>query len=1497
MKLHRILFLSLLLGCFVVHADDTALKALTDQAPLIKPQADGVVFLNVEAAALISVGGRQPKLINQEGGTLKVEKGTLATWNADQELPFWRIELPKAGRYRVVLNHATNIERESTAEISFRGKRRQAITSPVDSTGSWDIFASTTLGEVDLDAGETVVEYRPTRWINAQWVIKIADIRLIPLDGVQRLASSVHALLEKLGVNTDQEVMAVQQQYDLAKKRNAENRVDLNRNFSTYTSYQQFLKFDEATTHSSADLEKEKELARKLDAIQQEKLKSLSTGDALSEADRDNLKAYFAAAGAVLDGSTRSYPKIYFLPVIDTSSNGVTRAGYKPLFPTGHFEDLQFQQIDTTLPPVTLKLSPPADLPERKARFDARDSDDGIAVLCRDFYAKIKPETPGLENFSRLYQAGHYQEALDAYRTYFFDKLAQPEKYGAHTENILFELTRDRGKGHLLFRPNPTVLDYNLHDCAVAEFNHQLLVGQVGPPGSVCWAPPDMGPPAATYRLSPSVSKDFLKSDRGIELLRENQFFRRITFLPSDREEYFTGGFFPALLFSYALSGNKDHLDRWSAYADDWTMNSAEDEENCPSTPRLATELETQKVRATFTLMRIILDERPDFAHDLNSATLVRLLMHFEEDYAPYVFRAKRTEQANWGMMGISHALDVANFLPEFRASDYMMREAWRLWNMDIIQYHTLDGEDIESWDTGHQIVFNLFSNDSVPFVNLPASNLEKIRYWDGMKTGMRNLLVHISPAGFYWPPETAHLDLDHNDLRYRWLKPDLAGRFALNRIVDEKGAQQRINAILGDGKASSLGDPPQTSDFSPYASMAYLRDSWQPAADDFILQDFRDRCQALEDCGRGMYQLSAGSRVILKGQSLAVDGRPDNRFYGKIPTGGKTDYCAEAGSHVSSDRFYTSAQFDFAEATQDSPFAHPRLPTAPGLFGIYRSTADGQDDPSPVTDVVDHRHIFHMRGSGAWIVSDRIENKGKTPHDYAQFVALPARLPSDGFADRVRLLDADHYPLIEEDPSQGRVRSANPGLENVSTYFIGPTQLTFGNRLDQGTKLETISQPVLKVLKAELAKGRTSTQVSQDQGQRPFAASWNGAGNQSLLTVHYSMPISLGLSAPFANDLSKFEAIHGHGKLVGCHLITPKGVEVWFESGPDLVNALSCGPLSADAEALMVTKQEGQIRGLLLGGKTVRIKGRKVSLNASDCEFSVDSEGSFAEIAPIRHAIDTVQVLPKGDVFTDEAKVSFAIPTQDTNDIEFHYTLDGSDPTLDSKLYDKPFTITETALVKVRPFRKGLKATPWVDNGTDSGVTVSALFRREAPLPPVRDVANLQPGLNYHYFEGPWPRLFTYAGIDGLLKPKKSGNVASLLDPKETEALRQTDRSYAIRYEGYIQVPATNVYAFYAPDPLYETTMDAGYDLRVFVDGHEWYPTPALHSRNVWNVALEKGLHSISVAYVDYRRKTFRNEYWMEWQPEEMWKGTPALEISSADLPRQAIPTGWFVH
>ena len=84
--------------------------------------------------------------------------------------------------------------------------------------------------------------------------------------------------------------------------------------------------------------------------------------------------------------------------------------------------------------------------------------------------------------------------------------------------------------------------------------------------------------------------------------------------------------------------------------------------------------------------------------------------------------------------------LHVAGLLHEFKAMDYFRRETWRLWQSNMIQHRTLDGENIEAWDEGHNSIDIGFAGSTIPYVALPeeADALALTRFWDHIRTNQK---------------------------------------------------------------------------------------------------------------------------------------------------------------------------------------------------------------------------------------------------------------------------------------------------------------------------------------------------------------------------------------------------------------------------------------------------------------------------------------------------------------------------------------------------------------------------------------------------------------------------------------------------------------------------------------------------------------------------------------------------------------------------------------
>ena len=1456
-------------------------------APLIQPQPDGVLVLNIEAAAIVKGTGKQALFVNGGGGMLQVDRGRITRWAGDSERPTWRVKIASSGLFRAIITRVTPPGREGVASIQFSGQRRGAVTRRIETSGGGDKSQPFEMGEINLDAGEYVVEFRPVSWTSPFEFSQLADIRLIPLDPLRQTARGGNDAIRKLDIDRlppvaelVAKVGKLQQELDVL---NQESR---RRDFTGFTDYQQFLDHDRIPQRLARIEIQARQLGRELDALR--RTKAIDRIEQLTPADRSCLTAYADAVAAIEKAETREYPKVVFTVQDLAATKSAT------LFATGDFEKLPRQAIEMPASPIVLPIPPPPDAAARRKRFHQRNSDTEIAILCDRLRKAIQPGTIGLESFERHCAAGRHRDALQAYRAYFFDKLAHPEKYGAVQQNILFELTRDRGKGHLLYAPNPAVLERNLSNVAVVVVQKDVVVADVGAPGAVSWVPYGLQLPDGV-RVTRSFNTDpFWRTEPGKEAARSLEFYRCLTVLPSDRGEYQSGGFFPALFFSYAVAGNKAHLARWCEYADDWSMNAKRDEEDFPVSIRFATELEPQQVRATLTFLRIVLDERPELATDFDAATLARFVLRLTTNYTPYAIRARRAEMANWGIMALCHQVHLGRFFHEFKAMNYCNRESWRLWHANMIQHQTLDGENFEAWDDGHNYVNIGFALDSLPFGKLPPDMdaMDMDILWDHIRVDERSKLVHISPGGNYWPVWEARQAPSRNTIAARCRQPDALNRYYLDLIDAEPGARDRLETIMGAGHPTGTHLPDRYSDISSYAAMYYLRESWQPEADYLILQNCRQRSQGQESCSRTMYSLSKADRVLVEAHGLVVDRKPDNRYYGKVATGGKTDFCGQAGRQVTTDRFHTSATFDFAEAKQDAPYARHRHAYR-DILGLYKETR-ATDDPEAITDVTALRQVFGLRSEGLWFVCDRIESRSDKDREYTQFYTFPVRLEQTGLADRVRLLRSSATTLVETDPTLGRIRTSNPGYENVSLYLFGPTELRYANVLNAKGDHDLLTKPPLDNVHTALQGGKSPEAILKQPLQHPVSVRFHSKGNQVFLAALCTRSAEDKFSQIKANDVCEITRFAGDDGVMGCRGVTRSGLRTWFQSGPKPLNRLTCGLVTAEAESLLVlARNDGTWRGLILGCAAWTVAGKAAARPVPDFEFEIDPRAVVCRLEPIHRPLDTVRILPQQNVFTERIEVSFDIPTQQTDDVEFRYTLDGREPTIESQLFTKPFTLDRTTLVKVRPFRKGLTATPWHFTGTESGKTIAAIFRQQRPLTATIKEPT-EPGLHYMYFEGDWPTLFSYAGFPGVLTPQRTGRVTSLLDAVELAKLRATDRAFAVRYDGFLKVPTTGVYTFFAPQHLYTATMDAGYDLRVFIDDREWLPSPTLHAENMWCIALEAGLHRMQVAYTDYRWKRFRNEYWMAWQEEEMWQGVPVLEIAGPGVTRQPLPSSW---
>ena len=176
-----------------------------------------------------------------------------------------------------------------------------------------------------------------------------------------------------------------------------------------------------------------------------------------------------------------------------------------------------------------------------------------------------------------------------------------------------------------------------------------------------------------------------------------------------------------------------------------------------------------------------------------------------------------------------------------------------------------------------------------------------------------------------------------------------------------------------------------------------------------------------------------------------------------------------------------------------------------------------------------------------------------------------------------------------------------------------------------------------------------------------------------------------------------------------------------------------------------------------------------------------------------------------------------------DTKDAEIRYTLDGSTPSENSKLYSFPVKISESAVLTMHTFHKEM-----MPGGPIETEFKQAEFNEPAAI---NDVIQ---GLNYDYFER---FFFTTDNFDKVL-PIESGVIENFSVGK---AGRET--YFGFRYSGHVKVPKDGIYKFY---------LESNDGSRLFIDGEEIIENDGNHGaiEEQGSVELKAGLHEIRVKY-----------------------------------------------
>ena len=200
--------------------------------------------------------------------------------------------------------------------------------------------------------------------------------------------------------------------------------------------------------------------------------------------------------------------------------------------------------------------------------------------------------------------------------------------------------------------------------------------------------------------------------------------------------------------------------------------------------------------------------------------------------------------------------------------------------------------------------------------------------------------------------------------------------------------------------------------------------------------------------------------------------------------------------------------------------------------------------------------------------------------------------------------------------------------------------------------------------------------------------------------------------------------------------------------------------------------------------------------------------------------------VKPSIKVDYDKGAVKPVISILTTGVEAIHYTTDGSEPSLQSALYTKPFSIDITSVIKVKSYLASVLPS----------ATLTENVKVYNWMNPVK-TGKLQPGILYSYYQ---PEMNI-----NMVSSFKTALVSSGIADIISVAKKQRIDKFAFEFNGYIKVDKEAIYNFY-------TASDDG--SKLFIDDIEVVDNDGDHGtvEKSGKAALRKGYHKLRVIYFD---------------------------------------------
>ncbi|MBS3733716.1 MAG: chitobiase/beta-hexosaminidase C-terminal domain-containing protein [Phycisphaerae bacterium] len=184
---------------------------------------------------------------------------------------------------------------------------------------------------------------------------------------------------------------------------------------------------------------------------------------------------------------------------------------------------------------------------------------------------------------------------------------------------------------------------------------------------------------------------------------------------------------------------------------------------------------------------------------------------------------------------------------------------------------------------------------------------------------------------------------------------------------------------------------------------------------------------------------------------------------------------------------------------------------------------------------------------------------------------------------------------------------------------------------------------------------------------------------------------------------------------------------------------------------------------------------------------------------------------------------------SNETKGLQMRYTLDGKEPSPSTTLYEKPFELTEDAVVKAAAFKDG-KRVGEVAEGRFSFTAPDDVELQAAASP-----GKTSPGLAYKYYEGTWDGMPDV----GTLSPKASGVATEL----SLEAVEHSNERFALVFEGLLDVADAGGYTLYVSTGKEDAC-------EVYVGGQRVVANSKDELESFGFVGLAAGKHPIKIVY-----------------------------------------------